>query len=215
MRGGSWRPAVNPDLGVGEAMRKRLAADGIATWATSRDGEETTSGAATARWTAARAASRGDDLAPCRGLAAQEPVAETTFAGGPHPPRRSQEAPLAAAEKVSPRPLKAERIGARTIAVKLKRADFRIRTRSTTLAHATQMAETMYRAGVRLVEKEVDGTPWRLIGIGTANYVPAEEADPPDLADPRSLRRRDVERAIDSIRERFGEGSIGHGRGLR
>ena len=202
--------------GVGEAMRKRLAADGIATVGDLQGMEEETlarrygaMGRRLARL------SRGDDSRPVAGGSRRKSLsAETTFAADLTRLDDLKKRLWPLAEKVSRR-LKAERIGARTIAVKLKRADFRIRTRSTTLAHATQMAETMYRAGVRLVEKEVDGTPWRLIGIGTANYVPAEEADPPDLADPRSLRRRDVERAIDSIRERFGEGSIGHGRGLR
>ena len=202
--------------GVGEAMRKRLAADGIATVGDLQGMEEETlarrygaMGRRLARL------SRGDDSRPVAGGSQRKSLsAETTFAEDLTRLDDLKKRLWPLAEKVSRR-LKAERIGARTIAVKLKRADFRIRTRSTTLAHATQMAETMYRAGVRLVEKEVDGTPWRLIGIGTANYVPAEEADPPDLADPRSLRRRDVERAIDSIRERFGEGSIGHGRGLR
>ena len=202
--------------GVGEAMRKRLAADGIATVGDLQGMEEETlarrygaMGRRLARL------SQGRDSRPVAGGSRRKSLsAETTFAEDLTRLDDLKERLWPLAEKVSRR-LKAERIGARTIAVKLKRADFRIRTRSTTLAHATQMAETMYRAGVRLVEKEVDGTPWRLIGIGTANYVPAEEADPPDLADPRSLRRRDVERAIDSIRERFGEGSIGHGRGLR
>ena len=202
--------------GVGEAMRKRLAADGIATVGDLQGMEEETlarrygaMGRRLARL------SRGDDSRAVAGGSRRKSLsAETTFAEDLTRLDDLKKRLWPLAEKVSRR-LKAERIGARTIAVKLKRADFRIRTRSTTLAHATQMAETMYRAGVRLVEKEVDGTPWRLIGIGTANYVPAEEADPPDLADPRSLRRRDVERAIDSIRERFGEGSIGHGRGLR
>ena len=202
--------------GVGEAMRRRLAADGIATVGDLQGMEEETLGrryGAMGRRLARL--SRGDDSRPVAGGSRRKSLsAETTFAEDLTRLDDLKKRLWPLAEKVSRR-LKAERIGARTIAVKLKRADFRIRTRSTTLAHATQMAETMYRAGVRLVEKEVDGTRWRLIGIGTANYVPAEEADPPDLADPRSLRRRDVERAIDSIRERFGEGSIGHGRGLR
>ena len=198
-------------------MRKRLAADGIATdRRPPGDGGGDRSRAATARW---EGGSRGFRTvsdsrvrwrpAPGARACPPRPRSPTTSPASTIWTRRLW--PLA--EKVSRR-LKAERIGARTITIKLKRADFRIRTRSTTLAHATQLAETIYRAGARLVEKEVDGTAWRLIGIGTARYVPAEEADPPDLADPRSLRRRDVERAIDSIRERFGDDSIGHGRGL-
>ena len=201
--------------GVGEAMRRRLAADGIATVGDLQGMEE----AALVRRYGAMGRrlarlSRGHDPRPVAAGGGRKSLsAETTFA---HDLTRIEDLearlwPLA--EKVSRR-LKAEGIGARTIVLKLKRADFRVLTRSATLAHPTQLAETIWRAGVRLAAKEADGTPWRLIGIGASRYVPAGEADPPDLADPRSLRRRDMERAIDSIRERFGEESIGRGRGL-
>ncbi len=201
--------------GVGEAMRRRLAADGIETVGDLQGMAEET---LAARYGAmgqrlARLARGHDPRAVAPGSQRKSLSAETTFASDLTRFDDLAKRLWPLAEKVSRR-LKAEGIGARTITVKLKRADFRVRTRSTTLAHATQMAETIWRAGARLVEKEVDGTPWRLIGIGTARYVPAGEADPPDLADPRSLRRRDMERAIDSIRARFGDDSIGHGRGL-
>ena len=166
--------------------------------------------AATARWgrgsPSSRAATTPAPSRPAAGARAcpPRPPSPTTSPGW----RTLEKRLWPLAEKVSRR-LKAEGIGARTITVKLKRADFRILTRSATLAHPTQSAETIWRAGARLVGKEADGTPWRLIGIGTSRYVPAGEADPPDLADPRSLRRRDMERAIDSIRERFGDESIG------
>ncbi len=202
--------------GVGEAMRRRLAADGIETVGDLQGMEEETLarryGAMGRRL--ARLSQGHDPRAVTPGSRRKSLSAETTFAEDLTRLDDLTKRLWPLAEKVSRR-LKAEGIGARTITVKLKRADFRILTRSTTLAHATQMAETIYRAGARLVEREVDGTAWRLIGIGTARYVPAGEADPPDLADPRSLRRRDVERAIDAIRERFGDDSIGHGRGLR
>lgn len=201
--------------GVGEAMRRRLAADGIETVGDLQGMEEETLavryGAMGRRL--ARLARGHDPRAVAPGSQRKSLSAETTFAEDPTRFDDLAKRLWPLAEKVSRR-LKAEGIGARTVTVKLKRADFRVRTRSTTLAHATQMAETIWRAGARLVEREADGTPWRLIGIGTARYVPAGEADPPDLADPRSLRRRDMERAIDSIRERFGDDSIDHGRGL-
>lgn len=200
--------------GVGEAMGRRLAADGIATIGDLQGiGEEALERRYGAIGRRLARLSRGDDGRAVTGGSARKGLsAETTFArdltGFDDLMRRLW--PLA--EKVSRR-LKAERIGARTVTVKLKRADFRSRTRSATLAEGTQSAETIYRIGARLVAKEADGTAWRLIGIGASRYVPAAEADPPDLADPRGLARRDVERAIDSIRERFGDDAIGHGRG--
>ena len=201
--------------GVGEAMRDRLAADGIATVGDLQGmAEEALARRYGAMGRRLARLARGHDPRPvAAGSGRKSLSAETTFA---HDLTRLDDLearlwPLA--EKVSRR-LKAEGIGARTIALKLKRADFRVLTRSVTLPHPTQSAETIWRAGARLAAKEADGTPWRLIGIGASRYVPAEEADPPDLADPRSLRRRDMERAIDSIRERFGDESIGRGRGL-
>ena len=201
--------------GVGEAMRDRLAADGIATVGDLQGmAEETLARRYGAMGRRLARLARGHDPRPvAAGSGRKSLSAETTFAEDLTRLDDLEARLWPLAEKVSRR-LKAEGIGARTIAVKLKRADFRVLTRSATLAHPTQSADTIWRAGARLVAKEADGTPWRLIGIGTSRYVPAEEADPPDLADPRSLRRRDMERAIDAIRERFGDDSIGHGRGL-
>ncbi len=201
--------------GVGEAMRDRLAADGIATVGDLQGmAEETLARRYGAMGRRLARLARGHDPRPvAAGSGRKSLSAETTFAEDLTRLDDLEARLWPLAEKVSRR-LKAEGIGARTIAVKLKRADFRVLTRSATLAHPTQSADTIWRAGARLVAKEADGTPWRLIGIGTSRYVPAEEADPPDLADPRSLRRRDMERAIDSIRERFGDDSIARGRGL-
>ena len=98
--------------------------------------------------------------------------------------------------------------------LKLKRADFKLRTRAATLAQPTQLAEVIWRAGTRLLGREADGTRFRLIGIGLSNYAPAAECDPPDLADPGSFRRKEIERTMDSVRERFGRDAIVKGRDL-
>ena len=201
--------------GVGEAMRRRLAADGIETVGDLQAiPEERLARRYGAMGRRLARLSRGDDgRAVTPGSSRKSLSAETTFAADIASFDALARRLWPLAEKVSRR-LKAEGIGAHTVTVKLKRADFRIFTRSATLAHATQQAETLYRCAARLVEKEADGTAWRLIGIGASRYVPAAEADPPDLADPRAHARRDVERAIDAIRERFGDDAIGHGRGL-
>ena len=207
--------AVTVIWGVGAATQRRLAADGIATVGDLQAiPEELLARRYGAIGRRLARLSQGDDRrAVTPGTARKSLSAETTFAEDLAGFDALMKRLWPLAEKVSRR-LKAEGIGARTVTVKLKRADFRILTRSATLPHATQSAETLYRTAARLVGKEADGTRWRLIGIGASRYAPAAEADPPDLADPRALARRDVERAIDTIRERFGEDSIGHGRGL-
>lgn len=117
------------------------------------------------------------------------------------------------AEKVSAG-VKKEEIGGRTVTMKLKTARFAIRTRSRTLPDPTQLADTIYNAAAPLLEKEADGTPFRLLGIGLSDFAPAADCDPIDLADPDLQRRKKVEGAVDDLRARFGRDAIGKGRML-
>ena len=54
----------------------------------------------------------------------------------------------------------------------------------------------------------------RLIGVGLSHFDAPEVADPPDLLDRRPGQVRAIETAIDKVRAKFGEASIGKGRGL-
>ena len=116
-------------------------------------------------------------------------------------------------EKVSRR-LKSEGIAGKCITLKLKNTSFRIRTRAATIAHPTLLAEVIYREGTALLEREVDGTHYRLIGIGLSQFAEAADADPPDLADPTTSKVKAVEQTVDTIRDRFGRDAIGKGRRL-
>jgi DNA polymerase IV len=116
-------------------------------------------------------------------------------------------------EKVSAG-VKKEGIGGKTVTLKLKTARFATRTRSRTLPHPTQLADAIYAAALPLLEKEVNGTAFRLLGIGLSEFAPAEDCDPLDLADPDLQRRKTVESAVDDLRARFGRGAIGKGRML-
>jgi DNA polymerase-4 len=110
---------------------------------------------------------------------------------------------------------KAAAIGGRTVVLKLKTAQFRIRTRSATLDDPTQLAEVMFRAGRALLQREADGTSYRLLGIGLGKITPAAQCDPPNSLDERAARRAATERAIDSVRAKFGEDSVRKGRSFR
>jgi DNA polymerase-4 len=114
-------------------------------------------------------------------------------------------------EKVAARAKAAELAGG-VVTIKLKTADFRIRTRNRTLPNPTQLAETIWQYGCNLLEREATGTMFRLIGVGLSHLGPGEGADPPDLADPDGVRRKAVEQTMDSVRARFGAGAIGKGR---
>ncbi|HRK72056.1 MAG TPA: DNA polymerase IV [Micropepsaceae bacterium] len=117
-------------------------------------------------------------------------------------------------ERVSAR-AKKQGYGGRTITLKLKTANFRLRTRSTTRDTPTQLAENIYQASRPLLKAECDGTSFRLMGVGISHLEPEERCDPPDLLDKSSGRKAAAERAIDAVRARFGADAIGKGRGRR
>ena len=116
-------------------------------------------------------------------------------------------------EKVSSR-LKAAELSAQVVHLKLKTAGFKTVSRQLSLPAPTILAETLYRAGRQLLERECNGTWYRLLGIGTGHFHPLAEADPIDLADPDSDRRRKVEAAMDAVRAKLGKTSIVKGRSL-
>ncbi len=119
------------------------------------------------------------------------------------------------AEKVSDR-AKAKDLAGRVVTLKLKRANHKTLTRRVSLGDATQMADRIYRTARALFDQVGDEGPYRLLGCGLSDLVPAEGADlTPDLLDPGAERRSDAERATDKIRARFGADAILKGRALR
>ncbi len=73
----------------------------------------------------------------------------------------------------------------RTVVLKLKTANFRLRTRSASLDAPTQLADHIFRTARIALKREADGTKFRLLGVGITNLAPASEADPGSLIDPR------------------------------
>lgn len=113
----------------------------------------------------------------------------------------------ALSEKVSRR-LKKSGLAGRTVVLKLKSADFKIRTRNRQLGDATRLADRIFRTGLDLLKRETDGTRYRLLGIGVGDLVDAETADPPDLVDIQARKRALAEGAFDRVRERFGQAAL-------
>ena len=115
-------------------------------------------------------------------------------------------------EKVADR-LKNSELAGKRITLKLKTQNFKLLTRSRTLASPTLLAETMYRAVKPLLSKEADGTHYRLIGISIAELNKASEANPSDL-DTLASQKATVEQAIDTVRAKLGKNAIIKGRSL-
>lgn len=106
-------------------------------------------------------------------------------------------------EKVARR-MKKYGVAGTTIALKLKTTDFKTRTRNKSLQDPTQLADRIFRAGLTLLEREIDGTRFRLIGIGVSELCEPDQADPVDLVDPLAAKRAKAEGAMDMLREKFG-----------
>jgi DNA polymerase-4 len=101
--------------------------------------------------------------------------------------------------------LKAKELAGSTVTLKLKTADFKLRTRARSLGDPTQLAAKIFAAGRDLLAPEADGTKFRLIGLGVSALAGTEGADPADLVDHRAA---DAERAVDRIRKRFGDAAL-------
>jgi DNA polymerase-4 len=202
--------------GVGGAMQRRLAVDGITQIGQlARLGERELAaryGRLGARL--ARLAQGEDSRTVSPDADARSLSAETTFAQDTADPEALRQALWPLCERLSAR-LKEAALAARTVTVKLKTADFRLRTRSRRLADPTQLADTLFQAGGLLLAGEADGvTRYRLIGIGADALVEAGAADLPTLFDRDFDRPRRRELAIDGIRRRHGEASLRLGRTL-
>lgn len=110
---------------------------------------------------------------------------------------------------------KARRSGlaSRTVQLKLRRTDFRIVTRRRTLPEPVQTARGLFAAARELLGPEL-GRPYRLIGVGMADLIDAEDA-PAGLFDTTEARALKAETAIDALRARFGASAVVAGRALK
>lgn len=107
-------------------------------------------------------------------------------------------------EKVSAR-LKTGDLAGNTITLKLKTADFRQRTRSQSIQTPTQLAAKIFAVARDMLAKEIDGTAFRLMGVGVSALKPSSQADDADMLERRAA---DAERAIDDLRKKFGEAAV-------
>ena len=204
--------------GVGAAMQRRLAQDGI-----TRIGQLARLDEATL---VARYGKIGKRLAMCARGEDDRPVdperetksisSEITLDEDLSDPAALRPILWRLTETVARRLKKAGLAGG-GVTLKLKTADFRIVTRARRLGAATQSADEMFRAAEPLLARECDGRAFRLIGIGAHALAPAADAASAaqgDLfADPAPAED-EVDKALDAVRAKFGEDAIVRGRGF-
>ena len=199
--------------GIGPALARRLGAKGITLLGhlqvlSDRDARERLGddGPALVR------RARGEDARPVDPARATKSIsAETTFDSDLSDVAALQRHLWRLAEKLSRR-LKENGLAAGGVVLKLKSADFQIRTRAARVG-ATVLPDRLFEAASRLLVREATGTAFRLIGIGAHPLLAGEEADRGDLVDDKTPRLAATQAAIDSLRGRFGEAAIGRGRG--
>lgn len=203
--------------GVGKAMRRKLEANGITMIADLQTADEREL-MATYGQLGLRLArlSKGDDTRTVKPVRDTKSVsAETTFNEDITAYDDLERILWRLSDKVAGR-CKASDLAGHTVALKLKSADFKTRTRNLTLSDPTQLADVIYRAGRKLLKKEADGTAYRLIGVGVSSLVTATGGiQMADLLDPDANRRAAAERAVDKVREKYGKGIIDRGRGIK
>jgi len=136
--------------------------------------------------------------------------AETTFESDIADFRPLERILWSLSEEVSAR-LKQKELAGATVTLKLKTADFKIRTRAHSLETLTQLAGRIFAAARMLLEHEPDGPPFRLLGVGVSALDSAAAADPADLVDGRAAL---AEHAVDDLRARFGDTVLVRGLGF-
>lgn len=176
--------------GVGKAMRRRLAADGVETIGQL---QEIDLSDLARRYGAIGARlynfSRGRDDRKVEPEGETKSISsETTFGTD-----------IAELERLAgelwplcgtvARRLANQSLAARTVTLKLKTSDFRTLTRSRTLSEPTQAAEALYDTALAMLRKEADGRRFRLLGVGGSELEDAKAmTDRLDLAEPDGLR---------------------------
>ncbi len=116
-------------------------------------------------------------------------------------------------ERVSRR-AKAEEMAGSTVVLKLKTADFKIRTRNVTLGEPTQLADRIFSAARPLLQRETGTTRYRLLGIGITHLTQAARSPDVETLDAIAAARGKAELAMDKLRDKFGQEAIERGLGF-
>ncbi len=114
--------------------------------------------------------------------------------------------------------LRAEGLSARTVSVKLRTNDFATHSASRTLREPVESDRGVTETALALLEKlrAKHSLPARLVGVALANLSNGRQAEQLVMFEtpagseeaPERTRDRDLSRAVDRVREKFGDGAI-------
>jgi DNA polymerase-4 len=127
-----------------------------------------------------------------------------------------------AADRLGKR-LRAKQWLARTLRVKLKTSDFQILTRQMAI-EPTDVSERLQQAALHLLSEFDHPGPFRLIGLGLSDLMKADQVSQLSLFGPSAPERPGnpgaastgkLERVIDRLESRFGEGALRRAKDLQ
>jgi DNA polymerase-4 len=115
-------------------------------------------------------------------------------------------------EEVSQR-LRAEKLQAQTITLKIRYGDFRTITRSATMDKPTNTTQTLLQEAVELFDKWYKKSPGalRLLGFGTSGLSAEGTEQQLLFANPEEEKQKKVDSAFDKIRQKYGDDSLKRG----
>lgn len=133
---------------------------------------------------------------------------EHTFEKDVFDPDRISGMLLFLSDRVSRR-LRQSNYRGRTITLKVRHSDFKLKSRARTLFIPTDCAVTIFQNARSLLEKNrFTEKPIRLIGISVSKLEKKSEEFQQDLMINPNLRQIIVDRVLDSLRDRYGEHTI-------
>jgi len=121
---------------------------------------------------------------------------------------------LCLSEKTASR-LRAKELVAGTVQVKIRRADFATFTRQSSLHPPTNGTGIIYQTATRLLDRwlaENPGSSIRLLGVGGSEL--ARDVQPDLFASQAAVGASPLDQAVDEVRDRFGDMSLGRARAL-
>ena len=112
-------------------------------------------------------------------------------------------------EKVASR-LREKNLKAKTITLKLRYANFKTITRSSTLDTPTNTTKPLAGAAESLFNdwKKTSLTPLRLIGFGTSNLTEADKGQLTLFANPKLKKQTTIDTTLDEINKKYGQNTI-------
>lgn len=195
--------------GIGPRMSERLAALGLTLVAQvqslSLDQLSNLIGRQEARLLLWRASGGGSQVLS-EDQQAKSVSRETTFSRDLHDPMELDRVLLLLTTRVAAQ-LRAARLEAGIVTIKLRHGDFRTVTRRRTLDTPTALDQELLTVARELLapalaEAHQRHQGVRLLGIGTSGLIPVQ---PPDLFEPvERARQRKAASAVDAVRARFG-----------